>query len=174
MSEWIEILSKVDIQKLILNFCISFYFSVAGILVTLFTVIHSFIESKQSIVNSYENAIRFNNANAIDKSELKFGKTYIKRYKRLNKVILFLLLLSFVMLLPLLLCLVFQWHTPFFYFVTCIGLIFFLLLLLFTLCNYIDSYFVNVYDNHAFKLLKRFALYHFSRLLNKLKSTKVH
>lgn len=172
MNELINILSEGETQKLILNFGVSFYFAVAGILVTLFTVIHSLIESKESLVNSYENAIRFNNANAIDRSELKFGKTYIKRNKKLNKIILILLLLSFAMLLPLLLCLVFRWQSPVFYFATCIGLTLYLFLLLFTLFKYIDSYFINTYNTHVLIILKRFLSFHYTRIKNKLKHTE--
>lgn len=68
-----------------------------GIFFTLFTVLHSFIESKKNELKRIEEEIRFGNDSPYQIAEQKFCREYIQRRKELNMKFFITIIISTVL-----------------------------------------------------------------------------
>lgn len=71
---------------------------IMGITFTIFSVIHSFIENRRSLVKSYIQQMRISSQNPFALSEIGFGKRYIKRMERINTGLFVSIVASIVLL----------------------------------------------------------------------------
>lgn len=103
MPDWLlvayNLITKPEFCENVISILIMLIVCVIGITFTIFTVIHSFIENRRSLVKSYEQQMRVGQRNPFVQSEIKFGKKYVSHMKRLNTYFLIALCTSVVVLL---------------------------------------------------------------------------
>lgn len=80
----------------ILNDICNFQLVIFGIGVTLFTVIYSFVLSKRDELRGYNDQIKNGNDNPLINQKYEFARAYIIRFKRINRHIRNVIILSFL------------------------------------------------------------------------------
>ena len=84
MYDIYEALLERAFHEKIITMLIMIIVCIMGITFTIFSVIHSFMENRKSLVKSYEQQMRISSQNPFTRSEIVFGKKYIKRMRRIN------------------------------------------------------------------------------------------
>lgn len=103
MFDWLRelyhFLARPEIEQDLLSAFTMIIVCVVGVAFTIFSVIHSFIESRRALVKSYEQQMRVESVNPFVSSEIKFGKKYIANMRRINIGFFVVIVTSVVMLL---------------------------------------------------------------------------
>lgn len=143
--------SMVD---LVFNTSIAFL----GIAITLFTVVQSLIESKQSHVDSCAKAIKQNNNPTMnpmiyEKSEMKLGYGYINRMKHMVKWLLVFIFVSIILVIYNLISKYFVIHAPWYYIVDAILFCAYMIGVITIIVVYINSYCKNIYKKNLWRCI---------------------
>ena len=129
-----------------------------GIAITLFTVVQSLIESKQSHVDSCAKAIKENqnpgmNPMIYEKSEKKLGYVYINRMKQMVKWLLVFIFTSIILVIYNLISKYFAIHAPWYYIVDAILFCTYMIGVIVMIVVYINSYCKNIYKKSLWRCI---------------------
>ena len=143
------------IVDLVFNTSIAFL----GIAITLFTVVQSLIESKQSHVDSCAKAIKQNSNPSVtpmiyEKSEMKLGYGYINRMKQIVKWLLVFILVSIFIVIYNLISKYFAVHASWYYIVDAILFCAYMIGVIAMIVVYVNSYCNNVYKKSLWRCIK--------------------
>ena len=127
-----------------------------GIAITLFTVVQSLIESKQSHVESCVKAIKENKNPAMtpmiyEKSEKKLSYVYINRMKQMVKWLLVFIFTSIILVIYNLISKYFAIQTPWYYIVDAILFCAYMIGVIAMIVVYINSYCKNIYKKSLWR-----------------------
>lgn len=129
-----------------------------GIAITLFTVVQSLIESKQSHVDSCVKAIKENNNPAMnpmiyEKSEKKLGYVYINRMKQMVKWLLVFIFTSIIVVIYNLISKYFAIQEPWYYIFDAILFCVYMTGVIAMIVIYINSYCKNIYKKSLWRCI---------------------
>ena len=129
-----------------------------GIAITLFTVVQSLIESKQSHVDSCAKAIKENqnpdiNPMIYEKSEKKLGYVYINRMKQMVKWLLVFIFVSIILVIYNLISKYFAIHAPGYYIFDGILFCAYMIGVIAMIVVYINSYCKNIYKKSLWRCI---------------------
>ena len=127
-----------------------------GIAITLFTVVQSLIESKQSHVDSCAKAIKENKNPAMnpmiyEKSEKKLGYVYINRMKQMVKWLLVFIFTSIILVIYNLISKYFAIHALWYYIFDAILFCVYMIGVIAMIVIYINSYCKNIYKKSLWR-----------------------
>lgn len=127
-----------------------------GIAITLFTVVQSLIESKQSHVDSCAKAIKENKNPAMnpmiyENSEKKLGYAYINRMKQMVKWLLVFIFTSIILVIYNLISKYFAIHAPWYYIFDAILFCTYMIGVIVMIVVYINSYCKNIYKKNLWR-----------------------
>ena len=143
---------STTIVDLVFNTSIAFL----GIAITLFTVVQSLIESKQSHVDSCAKAIKENKNPAMnpmiyENSEKKLGYAYINRMKQMVKWLLVFIFTSIILVIYNLISKYFAIHAPWYYIFDAILFCTYMIGVIVMIVVYINSYCKNIYKKNLWR-----------------------
>jgi hypothetical protein len=93
-------MDKTNIQT-ILSELTNVNLVILGISITIFTVIYSFLVNKRGDLNNITSRINNSKSNPFDNQQRYFALNYIKQFTSVNKKLLHLIILSFVLFISL-------------------------------------------------------------------------
>lgn len=135
-----------DIFNTIDNICVSFILGVLGIAITIFTVVYSFMENTKSEIRILADKIRSSETkDPVLVSDYQFAQSYMKRMKRINVVLMWIIVGG--ILLFLYFCICFILDTFALRMIAYVGTASMMFVCVFTLSKYLYDY-IKRYKNY--------------------------